>query len=230
MTVRAVAVLVDAPISDAVVTIVVEVATIAHHVMIEQCNMLLITDHFKAFEGTPIPMDISKIMVDTATKTSSEEVADATNSPIRDVETQDGEILAETMEDPILVEAMVEEAPILALRTITIPISLTTKVEEDQMMALRTITIPSSLTTEMHSAGHESLPFVYDTVHGVERRGHQRPLIDGPNPDEATDHGFGRRTPMVVTTSSLTLAFFFLGRTELEIFKIQFLEETNWRF
>ena len=90
MAVRAVAVLVDAPISDAVVTIVVEVATIAHHVMIEQCNMLLITDHFKAFEGTPILMDISKIMVDTATKTSSEEVADATNSPIRDVETQDG--------------------------------------------------------------------------------------------------------------------------------------------
>mgnify|MGYP006062043451 CR=1 FL=1 len=85
MAVGAVAVLVDAPISDAVVTIVVEVATIAHHVMIEQCNMLLITDHFKAFEGTPIPMDISKIMVDTATKTSS-----STNSPIRDVETQDG--------------------------------------------------------------------------------------------------------------------------------------------
>ena len=148
MAVRAVVVLVDAPISDAVVTIVVEVATIAHHVMIEQCNMLLITDHFKAFEGTPIPMDISKIMVDTATKTSSEVAAGATISPFRDVETQG---------------------------------------------------------------------------RGKPGRNNGRPNPDrgnggrGPNPDEATDHGFGRRTPMVVTTSSLTLAFFFL-------------EETTWTF
>ena len=133
----------------------------------------------------------------------------------------------------------------MALRTITIPISLTTTVEEDQMMALRTITIPSSLTTEIDTVKDMQVchyPKIIDTLNAgtnahIDMGPMLPPLIMATNDTAATYYGdlsyandYGNPSYANGGDHFFIDTRIFLGRNELEIFKIKFLEETNWRF